>query len=74
MNDIVTRLRRRAIATDAVPAGDLMDEAADEIARLRGVICDLHAQESQRLQPPTLTDAEREARLWTAKVYQVDQA
>jgi predicted DNA binding protein len=50
----------------------LLREAAAEIERLRGVICDLHAQESQRLQPdrPTLTDAEREAieeairRLW----------
>jgi hypothetical protein len=41
----------------------LLREAAAEIERLRGVICDLHAQESQRLQPdrPTLTDAEREA-------------
>ena len=35
MNDIVERLRRWAIATDTVPASDLMDEAADEIARLR---------------------------------------
>jgi hypothetical protein len=33
--DIVSRLRRWAIATDAVPASDLMDEAADEIERLR---------------------------------------
>ena len=36
MSDIVTRLRRWVIATDAVPASDLMDEAADEIERLRG--------------------------------------
>ena len=35
MSDIVERLRRWAISTDAVPASDLMDEAADEIARLR---------------------------------------
>ena len=35
MNDLTERLRRWAISTDAVPASDLMDEAADEIARLR---------------------------------------
>jgi predicted DNA binding protein len=48
----------------------LLREAAAEIERLRGVICDLHAQESQRLQPdrPTLTDAEREA-IATALAY-----
>jgi hypothetical protein len=35
VNDIVTRLRQWAIATDAVPASDLMDEAAAEIELLR---------------------------------------
>ena len=35
MSDIATRLRRWAIATDAVPASDLMDEAADHIDSLR---------------------------------------
>lgn len=35
MSDLTDRLRRWAIATDAVPASDLMDEAADEIGRLR---------------------------------------
>lgn len=35
MSDLTDRLRRWAIATDAVPASDLMDEAADEIDRLR---------------------------------------
>lgn len=35
MPDITDRLRRWTIATDAVPASDLMDEAADEIERLR---------------------------------------
>ena len=35
MTDIVTRLRTWVHAVDAVPASDLMDEAADEIARLR---------------------------------------
>jgi hypothetical protein len=35
VSDIVTRLRRWAIATDAVPATDLMDEAADHIESLR---------------------------------------
>ena len=33
--DITTRLRRWTHAVDAAPASDLMDEAADEIARLR---------------------------------------
>jgi 2'-5' RNA ligase len=35
MSDIVARLRRWMHAIDAVPASDLMDEAADEITRLR---------------------------------------
>lgn len=35
MSDITTRLRRWSISTDAVPASDIMDEAADEIDRLR---------------------------------------
>lgn len=35
MSDLVTRLRRWTHAVDAVPASDLMDEAADEIERLR---------------------------------------
>lgn len=35
MSDIVERLRRWTHAADAAPACDLMDEAADEIARLR---------------------------------------
>ena len=35
MTDIVIRLRRWAISTDAVPASDLMDEAADAVESLR---------------------------------------
>lgn len=35
MSDIVDRLRRWAISPTAVPASDLMDEAAVEIERLR---------------------------------------
>ena len=35
MSDIVERLRRWTHAADAAPVCDLMDEAADEIARLR---------------------------------------
>lgn len=35
MSDITERLRRWTHAVDAVPASDLMDEAADEIERLR---------------------------------------
>ena len=46
MTDIVERLRRWAIATDAVPASDLMDEAADEIERLREAIRRLADQDA----------------------------
>ena len=35
MDDITTRLRRWTHAVDAVPASDLMDEAAAEVERLR---------------------------------------
>lgn len=35
MIDIVERLRRWTFSPDAQPRGDLMDEAADEIERLR---------------------------------------
>ncbi len=64
VNDIVTRLRQWAIATDAVPASDLMDEAAAEIERLRSQPCPYVTGETTRyctLTPFTLTDAEREA-------------
>lgn len=37
MSDVVDRLRRWAHAVDAVPASDLMDEAAGEIERLRSL-------------------------------------
>lgn len=36
--DIVARLRRWSHAVDAVPASDMMDQAADEIERLHTVI------------------------------------
>jgi len=64
VNDIVTRLRQWAIATDAVPASDLMDEAAAEIERLRSQPCPYVTGTVTRyctLTPFTLTDAEREA-------------
>jgi hypothetical protein len=64
VNDIVTRLRQWAIATDAVPASDLMDEAAAEIERLRSQPCPYVTGTVTRyctLTPLTLTDAEREA-------------
>jgi hypothetical protein len=35
-DDLIERLRKWAHAVDAVSASDLMDEAADEIERLRG--------------------------------------
>lgn len=74
--DLVERLRRWVVATDAVPASDLMDEAADEIARLREAIRRLADQdatlsvqggnvivemECQVLSQKNLTDEEREA-------------
>jgi hypothetical protein len=64
VNDIVTRLRQWAIATDAVPASDLMDEAAAEIERLRAQPCPYvtgSVTQHCTLTPLTLTDAEREA-------------
>ena len=64
VNDIVTRLRQWAIATDAVPASDLMDEAAAEIERLRSQPCPYVTGSVTRhctLTQLTLTDAEREA-------------
>ena len=38
MDDIVVRLRKWSISTHAVPASDIMDEAADEIERLRRIV------------------------------------
>jgi hypothetical protein len=64
VNDIVTRLRQWAIATDAVPASDLMDEAAAEIERLRSQPCPYVTGTVTRhctLTPLTLTDEERAA-------------
>jgi hypothetical protein len=52
--DIVERLRAWVHTVKAVPASDIMDEAADEIDRLRNG--SLAACETVRL-----TDAEREA-------------
>jgi len=61
-DDITTRLRRWTHAADAVPASDLMDEAADEIERLR---LELFIRPTPNIlvqsPRPTLTDAEREA-------------
>lgn len=62
--DITTRLRRWTHSVDAVFASDIMDEAADEIERLRGyrdmaeadrVVAELAAERMR------LTAAEREA-------------
>ena len=75
--DITHRLRRWTISTDAVPASDLMDEAAAEIDRLRSQPCPYvtgtvtryctlppcHVPSQKNL---TLTDAEREAVEWFA--------
>jgi hypothetical protein len=57
VNDIVNRLRKWAVSVDAVPASDLMDEAADVIASLRKEIraqrqeiAALHAERSALLE------------------------
>jgi hypothetical protein len=60
MSDIVERLRAWVHTVMAVPASDIMDEAADEIDRLRNG--SLAACETVRL-----TDEEREAIGWAAK-------
>lgn len=36
--DLIGRLRKWSIAVDAVPASDIMDEAAEELERLIGII------------------------------------
>jgi len=46
MDDITTRLRRWTHDADAVPASDLMDEAAAEIERLREAIRRLAEQDA----------------------------
>jgi len=64
MTDIVTRLRRWVHAVDSVSASDLMDEAADEIERLRKAPCPYVVGTTTQycsLTPPTLTDEERQA-------------
>ena len=53
MTDIVTRLRSWVHTVKAVPASDLMDDAADEIERLR--------RQVSLQQNLTLTGEEREA-------------
>lgn len=67
MNDLTDRLRRWAISSDAVPASDLMDEAADEIDRLRSQPCPYVTGTVTKhctLTQPTITDAERAAVEW----------
>jgi len=70
MDDITTRLRRWTHDADAVPASDLMDEAADEIERLREAIRRFSETDATLsvqggnvtvTMDATLTDAEREA-------------
>jgi hypothetical protein len=89
VNDIVTRLRQWAIATDAVPASDLMDEAASEIERLRAIMAsqtDSPQAVERTPEPPstpgegtrqvacTLTDAEREAIQWAVATLDAEAA
>ncbi len=48
--DIVERLRRWTHAAPAPPASDLMDEAADEIERLRRAGCPEREQPARKLE------------------------
>jgi hypothetical protein len=70
MSDIVERLRKWCHAVNAASAQDIMDEAADEIERLRsGGACphvrdddaDTAAEAAREIERLRLTDAEREA-------------
>jgi hypothetical protein len=65
MSDITTRLRRWAISTDAAPASDLMDEAADRIesdAKQIGVLTEeCQALKALCVNGASLTAEEREA-------------
>lgn len=68
MTDITTRLRRWSISTDAVPASDLMDEAADRIESDAKQISVL-IEECQKLKDlcvngASLTAEERQALTW----------
>ena len=54
MIDIVERLTKWAISTDAVPASDLMDEAAVEIARLRAQLLAAYQLGIRHRDPPDL--------------------
>ena len=58
MIDIVERLCRWTFAVDAPPASDLMDEAADEIQRLRQVA-----------EQKNMTDSERDVLREVCRVY-----
>jgi hypothetical protein len=49
MGDICERLRSEVAWEPEV--GQLLSDAADEIERLRTMLCDLQSAESQRLQP-----------------------
>ena len=54
MIDIVERLTKWSISTDAVPASDLMDEAAVEIARLRAQLLAAYQLGIRHRDPPDL--------------------
>lgn len=75
MEDITKRLRQWTHDVAAVPASDLMDEAANEIDRLRGyrdiaeADRDVAMLAAERLR---LTSAEREAIEWAARAADPD--
>ena len=66
MSDIVQRLRDSATQARALDRSELLNEAADEIEKLRQRL--RLADAALRSDSPTLTDAEREA-LWFAIAY-----
>lgn len=63
--DLTERLRKWSISVTAVPASDLMDEAADVIDRLNRevsvLIAECQSMKDRLVNGATLTAAEREA-------------
>lgn len=63
--DLTERLRKWSISVTAVPASDLMDEAADTIDRqnreVSVLIAECQSMKDRLVNGATLTDAEREA-------------
>jgi len=69
MKDIVVRLRSWTIMPAASPASDLMDEAADEIERLRSSYATATHRLAEELARLRLTDSERDVLREVCRVY-----